>query len=251
MLGKKYGFTFVGSTRAAESRYWALKQLLEETNIEAWLYEHKQEYKNNSLILSTGKQAIRSFAKCGLSVLNTDILKKYAESNYLPQKLRNIMVEIIHEEYAKEIIHEEYAKIGFRIGKMPKQSSLHEMYPHRCHEPVIGMDMYNLLHQSKVTFNKHADLGWGGVGNMRMFEATGVGTCLVTDMGKNMRDLFEPDKEVVTYTSIDEAVEKVNYLMEHEGAATGIASAGQRRTLKDHTINIRCQQIDEVIQKNL
>jgi hypothetical protein len=251
-VGKKYGFTFVGSINGLFiGRYWALKQLLEKTTIEAWLYEYKQEYKNNSLILSTGKQALRFFAKCGLRVLNTDILKKYAESNYLPQKVRNIMIEIIYEEYTKEIIHDDYGKIGFGIGKMPKQSSLREMYPHRCHEPVMGMEMYNLLHQSKVTFNKHADLGRGSVGNMRMFEATGVGTCLVTDMGKNMRDLFEPDKEVVTYTSIDEAVEKVNYLMEHEDQRREIAAAGQRRTLGDHTALNRCMQIDEILQKQL
>ena len=107
--------------------------------------------------------------------------------------------------------------------------------------------MYNLLHQSKITFNKHADLSFGNVGNMRMFEATGVGTCLVTDTGYNMDDLFEPDKEVVTYSSVDEAVEKVNYLQNHPDEAEQIAKAGHARTLKDHTIMNRCQLIDESI----
>ncbi len=78
-----------------------------------------------------------------------------------------------------------------------------------------------------------------------------VSTCLITDMGKNMTDLFEADKEVVTYSSIDEAVEKVSYLTKHEEVASEIALAGQRRTLKDHSIKVRCQQIDEVIKKNL
>jgi len=238
---KQYGFTFAGSSRAPESRYWALKQLLEETDLEMWIYEHEQAYKRNLQILPNGKQALRSFVKISLRVLNTDILKKYTDSNYLPQKLRNIMAEIIHEEHSKR---------GVRIGKMPKQT-LREMYPDRCHAPVMGMDMYNLLYQSKVTFNMHTDHAWGNVGNMRMFEATGVGTCLITDTGKNMTDLFEADKEVVTYSSIDEAVEKVSYLTKHEEVASEIASAGQRRTLKDHSIKVRCQQIDEVIQKNL
>ena len=86
---------------------------------------------------------------------------------------------------------------------------------------------------------------------MRLFEATGVGTCLLSDTRENMPDLFEVDKEVVTYSTIDEAVEKVNYLLENEDVRKEIASAGQRRTLKDHTIFNRYQQIDEVIRSNL
>ena len=66
-----------------------------------------------------------------------------------------------------------------------------------------------------------------------------------------MKDLFEEDKEVVTYSSIDEAVEKVTYLLNHPDEAEQIAKAGQARTLKDHTIMDRCKQIDEVIKKLL
>ena len=127
--------------------------------------------------------------------------------------------------------------------------NLSELYPDRCLAPVAGIEMYTLLHQSKIIFNKHADLANGCVGNMRMFEATGTGTCLLTDTGQNMSDLFEPDKEVVTYSSIDEAVEKANYLLDHPDKAEQIAKAGQARTLRDHTIMNRIQQIDEVIQK--
>ena len=234
---KKFGFTFAGSSRAPESRYWALKQLLEETNLEMWIYEHKQTQPNRMTL----KDALRSLLKKSTSIINPGILDKYVDSNYLPQKFRNIMSEIINDEYYKSSVH---------IGEKPIQA-FREIYPDRCHEPVIGMDMYNLLHQSKVTFNKHTDHACRNVGNMRMFEATGVGACLITDTGKNMRDIFEADKEVVTYTNIDEAVEKVNYLTEHEEVASEIASAGQKRTLKDHTMKVRYQQIDEVIQKSL
>ena len=86
---------------------------------------------------------------------------------------------------------------------------------------------------------------------MRMFQATGVGTCLLTDTGRNMADLFEEDHEVVTYSSIEECIEKVNYLLEHDDVRRQIATAGQKRTLRDHTVMNRCQQIDEILQKML
>ena len=49
----------------------------------------------------------------------------------------------------------------------------------------------------------------------------------------------------------DEAVEKVTYLLDHEDEREEIARAGQKRTLKDHTIFNRCQLIDNVIQSKL
>ena len=81
--------------------------------------------------------------------------------------------------------------------------NLSELYSDRCFAPVAGIDMYTLLHQSRLTFNKHTDQAGNCVGNMRMFEATGVGTCLLTDTGNNLPDLFEEDREVVTYRTID------------------------------------------------
>jgi spore maturation protein CgeB len=66
-----------------------------------------------------------------------------------------------------------------------------------------------------------------------------------------MSDLFEEDKEVVTYRTVDEAIEKAKYLIDHEDVREEIGKAGQERTLKDHTVFSRCQLIDEAIQKML
>ena len=232
----KYGFTFVGSTRAPESRYWALRQLMDETKMQAWIHEYP--FKNTPQSL---KQKIRFALKRGFAVFSNRQINGFASSKIIPRKFKNIFQEISMK------------RMAFKGVKKNKGTVIHlsELYPDRCFGPVVGMDMYNLLHQSRITFNKHTDQAWGCVGNMRMFEATGAGTCLVTDNGYNMNDLFEPDKEVVTYSSIDEAVEKVTYLLDHPHEAEKIAKAGQARTLRDHTIMNRCKQIHEVIQSNL
>jgi spore maturation protein CgeB len=84
---------------------------------------------------------------------------------------------------------------------------------------------------------------------MRLFEATGVGACLLTDWKENLARLFEPDKEVLTYNSAAECVEKVKYILEHEAERRAIAAAGQRRTLREHNFDNRAMQIDEIIRK--
>ncbi len=114
--------------------------------------------------------------------------------------------------------------------------------------PLYGLSMFQKLADSKMTFNNHIDISGKSASNMRMFEATGIGTCLVTDWKENISDLFEPDREIITYKCLEECVEKVNWLLEHPQERNAIAKAGQTRTLKDHTFDRRAIQLDQIIK---
>jgi spore maturation protein CgeB len=116
---------------------------------------------------------------------------------------------------------------------------------------VFGVAMYQILQRSRLTFNVHTDISVNSASNMRLFEATGVGSCLVTDWKDNLSRLFEPDQEVVTYKSGDECVEKVKWFLAHPAEGRAIALAGQRRTLKDHTYRQRRVQLDELIRGSI
>ena len=106
-----------------------------------------------------------------------------------------------------------------------------------------------MLSDSKITLNTHIDISSEFASNMRLFEATGVGTCLLTERQENLKDIFEPDAEVVTYSCPEEAVEKANYLLTNADERKQIAEAGQQRTIKNHTFEQRAGQIDQMIRK--
>jgi hypothetical protein len=125
------------------------------------------------------------------------------------------------------------------------------LHPARCHEPVFGHAMYAVLRHSGVSLNLHTDAVTGEVGNMRLFEATGVGGCLLTDTAPNLRDLFEPDSEVATFTSTEECIEKAGYLVSNVRARDAMAQAGRKRTLSSHTTLHRCEQINTYLQEIL
>jgi spore maturation protein CgeB len=116
--------------------------------------------------------------------------------------------------------------------------------------PVFGMDMYRALAQSKISFNIHIEAAGKYAGNMRLFESTGAGACLLTDWKSNIHDLFEPDTEVVTYRGVDDCIEKAVWLMEHPKECEEIAKRGQARILKEHSFAHRAQQLDEIIREN-
>jgi spore maturation protein CgeB len=114
---------------------------------------------------------------------------------------------------------------------------------------VYGIEMFRTLMSAKVALNVHADPMPRFASNARLFEITGAGTCMVTERLENIHDLFEPDREVVTYGSPEECVEKVKWLMEHAEEREKIARAGQARTLRDHTWSKRAEEFDSIIKR--
>lgn len=120
-----------------------------------------------------------------------------------------------------------------------------------AHPPLFGTAMFQKLRDSKVTLNTHTNISPKSASNMRLFEATGVGACLLTDWKQNLGRLFEPEIEAITYKDAKECIAKVHYLLQNEKERQAIAEAGQRRTLQFHTIYHRAEQLDEIIRGHL
>lgn len=115
---------------------------------------------------------------------------------------------------------------------------------------AFGIDMYNIISCSKITLNSHIDVAKNSAANMRLWEATGVGTCLLTDWKENLSEIFIEDEEIVTYKTHQECIDKVNYLLNNESLRNKIAKAGKNRVLKDYTLNKILKEFDIFIKTN-
>ena len=136
---------------------------------------------------------------------------------------------------------------GQGVESLPASSCLRPRY----RGEAWGVEMYRVLHQSRITLNQHGEIAGRHANNMRLYEATGVGACLVTDLKDDLHELFEPDREVVTYSRAEDCVEKVRYLLEHATERASIAGAGQRRTLKEHTYRLRMEELAGIVTRYL
>ena len=235
---RKYDLSFVGSSgyghgRGHQKRYWDLVDLIKKTEVNLWIDDNvnDNEEKNRNL-----KLKFREFLINNIKRFNTDLLKNIHKFNF-HSKIDNLIKDVIKQ---KMDFNSNYPSIPLK-----------KIFPCRCKMPVYGVKMFEIIKETKILLNSHTGAAVDNIGNIRMFEATGVGSCLLTDDGVNMADLFEGDSEIVTYKSVEECIEKVNYLLEHKNERKAIALAGQKRTLKDHTNIVRCQQMDEIIQKTL
>lgn len=229
MQDRPYALTFTGTSGVGHGpvhtpRYWELLQVMLDQPLECWLDEGdsnatKAEQINQTVQMTNLVEGLRSSAARQGSALAV-------------QALRDMLAETLGDD--QPIL------------------PLAGLFPDRCHPPVYGIDMLGVLGQSRITLNRHTgEMGAKFFGNMRAFEATGMGACFVSDAGSNVNELFEPDSEIVTYASADEAIEKISYLKEHDAARMAIAQAGQARTLREHTSTHRSHTFHEIISNAL
>lgn len=104
--------------------------------------------------------------------------------------------------------------------------------------PVYGLDMYQFLRKSKISLNIHGE-EIDFAGNVRLYEITGIGSCMLAEWKKNIENIFIPDKEIVVYKSLEEAYDKIKFLTKNENIRKKIALGGQEKTLKNYTYKRR------------
>lgn len=212
-----------------------------------------RSFKSYDLVLSSAPHFVENFNQLGITskffrlAFDDRVLKEINKSD---TRFDFTFVGGLSKAHKKgfellNIVSEQTSIELFGYGKKTlKPSSI--AYRHH-HGEVWGLDMYKILSQSAITLNRHGEIAGNFASNMRLFEATGMGTCLITDWKENLHTIFELDEEVVTYSSTDELIEKVNYLLENNDERMKIAKAGQKRTLKEHTYQIRMKELLEIL----
>ncbi len=134
---------------------------------------------------------------------------------------------------------------GDGADRLPVESLLRKGH----HGGAWGPAMFQILRCSQLTLNRHIDISENYANNMRLFEATGMGACLITDWKENLADLFEPGKEVVAYRSTEECIDLVRYFSRNDGAREKIAMAGRVRCHNDHNYEKRMGELLAIFER--
>lgn len=98
-----------------------------------------------------------------------------------------------------------------------------------------------LFKNSKINIGFTRILGENNILNgkcqmrLRDFEVPMAGGFYLVQKSSGYEQLFCADKEVVTWSSGNELIEKIQYYLDHEPERASIAQAGQQRAIKDHS----------------
>jgi spore maturation protein CgeB len=237
----RIGLSFVGHTGYGldrhSHRYFLLRRLLGETDLMIWGLEHGA---------STSLSPIQRFRLLILAALMRVPLPviKAIEARLGSNEIQRIVGRLRREHEIRD------AKGNAAHSWFTTEKPLGELYPGRVKLPSFGPDYLHILARSDITINCHTELTREGL-NMRMFEATGAGTCLVTDHREGIEDMFEPDRDVMIYHSAEECLDKIRFLSANPSARAQIAQSGHARTLRDHMTRNRVDVIDRKIRTML
>ncbi|MGH3025108.1 MAG: glycosyltransferase family protein [Gaiellaceae bacterium] len=139
------------------------------------------------------------------------------------------------------------AVYGYGASSLPADSSVLACY----RGEAWGLEMYEALSSGRIALNRHIATAEGFANNMRLFEATGVGTALLTESAPNLAQLFEPGVEVATYERADDVIGTIEHLLADRDSLARLASAGQRRTLTEHTFGVRMAELVNLLELHL
>jgi spore maturation protein CgeB len=128
---------------------------------------------------------------------------------------------------------------------------------------VTTEEMQRIIKESIISLN-FGDSGWVLKGivprrsrqiKARIFEVPGAGGFLFTEKAENLENFYRLNKEVIIFDGVDDLAAKIRYYTSHSEERDQIASAGNRRTTKDHTYDERFKailhQVSSQIPKNV
>jgi spore maturation protein CgeB len=81
----------------------------------------------------------------------------------------------------------------------------------------------------------------------RVFEIPGAGGFLLTEVADDLERYFVPDREIVTFQTPAEMVEKVRYYLAHGDERERIRAAGYERAVRDHSYVQRFLDIFRIV----
>jgi spore maturation protein CgeB len=118
-----------------------------------------------------------------------------------------------------------------------------------CGPPLSDLDYIQMYSRSAISlgFTKVAGFDSSGLVlkqvRLRDFEATMSGAFYLVEECDELKDFFEPDREIVCFSDPEELVEKARYYLNHEGDRERIRSAGLARARAEHTWHTRFRRV--------
>ena len=246
---KTHNFIFCGTGGFCIPEHWnrynILRKLLGITCLEIYTKERDRYPQNRR----TTRQVVRDLILSAAIKLPSKLISALSRIHRI-RRLMSLALQAkktglsISDLQPLGVMHGEHPGLGIFRSEKP----LGTLFPDRVKPPqTLASDYFNLIAQAKLVLNVHREED-ADIGNIRCFEVTGMGSCLVTNHREGLRDFFDVDNDIVTFETAEECAEQVNYLLSHPVEMMRIAQNGKRATLERHTVANRCREIAEILR---
>ncbi|MHA2939796.1 glycosyltransferase family protein [Vibrio sp. RC27] len=189
-------------------------------------------------------------------------IKNNLEKMYLPQDIdivfagryspmfkdRNKIIHDVYNEFNNIYNIQYYLLVEKRVrGLIP-------MIPCRLwkayNSPVFLENLFKVFNRSKIVLNTHSNITGKYKGNMRVYEALGSGSFMLSDDGIYPRHL-EVGTDFVTYKNTKDMVEKIDYYLKNDKEREEIALNGYNKISRHYTTKIGSHNLENIFRKYL
>ena len=132
------------------------------------------------------------------------------------------------------------------VAEHDQKLYLRSRFFNNLHNPISDEELIALYSRSHISlgflevYEQHdASRAVSQHLHLREFEAPMCGALYCTGYMEELAEMFEPDREILTYRNQHELLDKVRYYLAHPVAAEQIRRAGRERALNKHTYHHR------------
>lgn len=129
---------------------------------------------------------------------------------------------------------------------------------------VFGLAMQKALAEARICVDscggigilspqgeRAVDLAESDTINMRLFEATGAGSFLLTENRAGVAKYFTPGKELDVWDDYPGLLNKISYWLEHGEEREEIAKAGKMRCLQEHSMEVAAKNFAKIVLREM
>ena len=108
--------------------------------------------------------------------------------------------------------------------------------------PIAAEKIPEIMRDSVISLNFANSSGENQI-KARTFEVPGAGGFLLTERAPHIEQWYHPGKEIEVFDNDHEMEKKILYYLEHLAQRDAIAQAGYERTRREHTYEMRLQEV--------
>ena len=160
-------------------------------------------------------------------------LKTFLLGRKLTQVERTLLMELLAERYDIHLYTGDTEVVPEGVRRFP---------------PIdAGDGALKVFHSSKINLNITLRSIASGI-PARVFDVMSIGGFMLSNWQQEIPELFVEGKEIVTYKTPEELIEKADYYLQHDEERARIAANGYRKVKEQHTYEHRLAQIISIIQ---
>lgn len=159
-------------------------------------------------------------------------LRKYFMGRKLTHVERTLMMELLAERYDIHLYTRDTEVVPEGVRRFPE---------------IDGSDgALKVFRASRINLNITLRSIASGV-PLRVFDIMSMGGFVLSDRQKEIPELFEEGREIVTYGTPEELIDKADYYLRHEDERAKIAASGCRKVKERHTYESRLDKIISIL----